>query len=403
MRIFSCSISKTNRLLVIFLLAFATVLPCFVQAEEKTALKTVEATGTSRIDNENIASARNNAISNSLAFAVESAASDLLSLDSLVQNFQTLNKILYSHTDQFIQGYKVLAESMFENRYRVMVQATVSVDMVEEQLSKFGILTCEKRMPSILFLIVEQNLEEISLLYWWGENMAFFKTVSEKAMAKAMMEKDFSVIDHSDMAQNLSVEIVNDRPYLNDNDAVMLGAGVKADVVIVGKSIAQKTLNTLGTYTRSFKATVSARALRTDTGEEIASTVQTAVTVNSDEIAGGMEALSNAGILAGNKMALQVASVWQKKIKESAKLSIIVEGTSNLANFVMFRKALNNMSGASNIQIVEIETDKATIIIDFQGHAKTFADALMLNTFESFRINIYEVWQNRLMIELIPA
>jgi hypothetical protein len=84
-------------------------------------------------------------------------------------------------------------------------------------------------------------------------------------------------------------------------------------------------------------------------------------------------------------------------------VEIMVEGTGNLANFIKFRRVINNMPGVEGVQIKEIKSDQATIIVDYQGSAKEFADDLMLKTIESIGINIYEVSQNRLRIELIPG
>jgi hypothetical protein len=45
----------------------------------------------------------------------------------------------------------------------------------------------------------------------------------------------------------------------------------------------------------------------------------------------------------------------------------------------------------------------ATLMVDFQGIAKEFADALMLKSSKSMRFNIYEISHDRLRIELTPV
>jgi hypothetical protein len=159
----------------------------------------------------------------------------------------------------------------------------------------------------------------------------------------------------------------------------------------------------MGTNIRSFKGIVSARAIRTDTGEEIAATKQTAVKANSDEIAGIREALATAGVQAANELALQIADAWQKDTQEPSMVEILLEGTGNLANFVKFRTMLSHMTGVSEMQIKEMKSDQAIIVVFFQGSAKELADALILKTFETIGINIYEVSENHLKIELVPG
>lgn len=391
---------KQISLLAVFF--FAVILSGAVYAEEQSITKIVEVTGTGVVHDEDVVKARNQAISNSLVSAVEMVVSDFLSTESLVRNFQTLNETLYDNTGKFIQDYKVLTELISGKIYRVMVQATVSIDMVERQLSSAGIMLAEKSLPRILFFIAEQNVEDVSPQCWWGEDMTLAKTAAESAMSESMRKKGFPVIDHGNIFGNLRYDILSYKPDLNNRQAVDLGARLQADVVIVGKSVAQIAPNTMGENIRSFKGTVTVRALRTDTGAEVASTTQTAVAVNTDEIAGGREALSGAGFLAGEEFASQIAAVWRKEVKKPAMVEVIVEGTGRLANFVTFRRILNDMPEVNGIQIREMKFDEAAIIVNFQGNAEELADALMLKAFDSFGINIYEVSQNRLRIELIP-
>ncbi len=147
-----------------------------------------------------------------------------------------------------------------------------------------------------------------------------------------------------------------------------------------------------------------ARALRTDTGEEIASTTRTVVSVNKDNIAGARDALSNAGYLAGSDLASQIAMKWHEEVKKSiTTLVIIVEGTRALSNFVIFRAELNEIPGVDSLQTSEMKADEATIVVDFQGNAKELADALMLKNFELFGMNIYEISQSHLRIRLVAG
>ncbi len=438
-------LSKQILLLILFLVV---MLPEAVQAEEQLHTKTVLVIGTGKIYSDNVAVARNRAISNSLVSAIENVAKDFLPLESLVQNFQVINEILYSNAKEFVQGYKVLTEAFYGNSYRVMVQATVSIDKVQQQLSIAGIMIGKKSMPRVLFFIAEQSAEDNLPQYWWGEGMPAVKSVAESGMTRVMMKKGFLIIDYGELAQNLrneasglesgsdwqepgmplslELESDQDRPdktlilesesneqkvhkklslgaELNYQEAIELGAKINADVVIVGKSIASKAPNIMGKNIKSFRGVVTARAFRTDTGKEIASASQTAVSVNIDEVAGGRAALSDAGALAGKDLSLQILDEWQKEIKKLVNIELAVSGTSNFANFVQFRKTLNDISGVNRVQLKEMRLDESVISVDFQGNAKELADALMLEAFDSFGINIYEVSQNRLRIEFIPS
>ena len=76
-------------------------------------------------------------------------------------------------------------------------------------------------------------------------------------------------------------------------------------------------------------------------------------------------------------------------------------GTRNLADFVTFRRTISDIEGVASILIKEIKPDEAIIGIDFDGNALMLAEAMLLEIFDSFGINIYDVSDSRIMLELV--
>ncbi len=396
-----CTIYRS--LFVVIFFTIIITLSGTVRAEKQVFTKVVKVIGTGRIYKNNTAEAREQAITNSLVSAVEKAIAELLPHETLVEKFPMLNNIFYENTREYIQDYKVLAEAASDKFFRVIVQSTVSTKRIKERLLNVGITMGEKTLPKILFFITEKSLEDILPKYWWGEDFSFSNVFSEMAMNEKFKEEGFSLIDHGHKVQNMAAESGSNKLDLSIQEAVSLGTRLHADVVIIGKSTAEVTPNIMGGNLKSFKGTVIVRAIWTDTGEEFAFITKTAVTVNADEIAGGNDALASAGSLIGEELASQIAAAWQKKVEEPEMIEIIVKGTSRLANFVMFRRTLNEMPGIEDVQIREMKSDEATIVVDFKGNSKELADALMVKTFDSFGINIFEVSPTSLKIELIPG
>ena len=143
--------------------------------------------------------------------------------------------------------------------------------------------------------------------------------------------------------------------------------------------------------------------LQTETGEELFAFSREAVATNVNEYEGGMQALSSVGNVAGEALAEQLAVEWRKILEKPSKVEIVIEGTNQLANFVKFRKALSSISGVEGIQVKEIKPNMATLIVDFHGKTDDLASALMLKTFETFGIDIFEVTENILKIALIQG
>jgi hypothetical protein len=386
-----------------FCIAAVMVLSGIDAADAQQAKDTFIIMGTANVKKEDVAAARKDAIKNCLVTAVGLKAAGLMNIDSMVQNFETLNEILYTNIDKFIRGYKVLTEARSDSTYRVMVQVTVSSKRVKRKLTKAGIMQGKMAMPKILFFIAEQSLEDGSPKYWWGRGMPFVNSASEKAMVEVMKEKGFKIIKHGPRMQNMAVRVVAGEPNLNDREAIDFATKMNADVIITGSSVANNLSNTMGADMKSFKGLTAVRALLVKTGKQIGSISRAAVTANVNEVEGGRDALSGSGTLAGEDIARQIVSAWLKKDEDTENFEILLKGAGNLANFVMFRRMLSTVEGVKFVQVKELKSDKATIRVEFNGTTKELAAALMLKAFESFGINIYDVSDSQLKIELIGS
>ena len=396
---------KWKRIVVAVAVLTATLLLCTaVYAQQGVQDKTFVVIGSSKVRGGNIQVARDQAISASLVTAVALMTEEVLKVDSLVENFPQVSRIIYENTDAFVQDYKVLTEAESGKFYRVIVKATVAGKKIAKQLSKAGILRAKVDLPTVLFFISEQNLQDDSPRYWWGKQMGGFESISEATMADILKASGFPIVDHG----GVGVRKMADwgpaiKSELTDEESINLGARLQADVVIVGTSIASPTASVMGDDLKSFKVILNARVLRTETGEKLADISRTSVTANVDETAGGREALKMAGTLAGDDLAMQLAAEWRKLAEKPSVVEILVEGTGNLANFVKFRRALTAISGVEGIRVKEIKPNETTLIIDYKGKAEELASALMLQNFENFGINIYEINKQNLKIALVSG
>lgn len=382
---------------IAFLLLFTAV-----QIAAQSSTQTYVVIGTGTLATENITEARKQAISNGLVAAVGLAVADVLSVDTMVAQYEKLNQAVFENPGRFVQDYKVLTESSLEKGYRVVVQASVDGNQVKNVLIRSGVLQTQERMPAVLFFIVEQNLENPFPQYWWGRNMPFAKSPAEAAMAETLQEKGFRIVEHGSQVQLMARQSVPDAPQVTVSEAIELGKALRADAVVLGRAVASNAPNMMGSDLRSFKGGIIARAYITATAEEITAVDRTAVTANADVVAGSREALGAAGKLAGEQLAAQMAAAWQKKGLAAGKVEIQLTGTRNLSNFVQFRRMLTSLSGVEDVQVKELKADDATLRIAYRGKTRELADALMVQTFETFGINIYDVSEDRLSVQLIP-
>ena len=390
----------------IFVIAIALMLSSSLAAyaKKKVQNKTFVVVGTSLIQGVNIQAAREAAISESLVLAVALMTEDILEVNSLVEYFPQVNQIIYTEPKNFVLDYKVLTETESGKLYRVLVKARVAGKKIARQLSDADILRAKVERPAILFLVSEQSLQEDVPQYWWGQQMGGFEAIAEATMADILKARGFPIVDHRGAGiGNLTDPGAAATPALSDESAIDIGNRLKADVIIMGTSVASPTTSIMGDNLKSFKAILNARVLRTQNGEELANISRTSVTANIDESTGGREALTMVATLVGDDLAIQLDAAWRRLADQPSQVEVFVEGTGNLANFVKFRRALTSISGVGGIRVKEIKPNETTLIIDYKGNVEELAAALMRQNFEKFGINIYEITQSNLKITLVPG
>jgi hypothetical protein len=345
----------------------------------------------------NIAGGRDQAISQSLISAVDRVVAELISKDALLFHFQALNQAVYSDPNKFIQDFKVLTESADTGTYRLVVETTVAVDRLKATLSSLGVLPGAMSLPKILLLIAEQNIHDPAPRTWWTEAAPAVNGLCESSLAKQLVESGFAIIAHGQSAGNLPPGVA-----LDDSQAQIVAKELGADVVIVGQANAAPAPNTMGGTVRSFLGRIDVRAIITGKSEIIGRSNRSSVFADADEYVGSQKALAEVGRLAGVDLAQQIIRARLQDASKSLNFEVVVEGTGgNIANLVKFRRALGEVSGVSGLQMKEMGTDSAVISLEYQGTSQALADALMLKSFVTFGINIYQIEQNGLKIRLV--
>lgn len=399
-------ILKTHRLFFTLMFLLILTTPGFSRSEELPRTTIVVTMGTGQIvSGADATNAREKAISDALISALETILAGMLPTESLSTNFKALNAILYQHKDGLIQEYKILAEDKSGKYYRVMLEATVLVTRFMQLLIESGIGGTQASMPGILFLVAEENLEDVAIQYWWGKGMKETVTASEKAISESLQKKGFSVIDH--VAMDAARPPGEEGPFYNatlDLPAVMeMAARYKADVVITGSAQVVRAANTMGGGLKSFTGKLSIKAYRAGTGTEIASAEKTAVLADKDDITGSKAVLSKVALMTAQDIGPMILSGWIKPDRKETDVTVNVYGTNELSHFVAFREVLSKTQGVKGIQLKEMESGRTTLLVRYQGDANELANTLLLNTFETFGLNINLLAESTIKVEMVPA
>jgi hypothetical protein len=84
-------------------------------------------------------------------------------------------------------------------------------------------------------------------------------------------------------------------------------------------------------------------------------------------------------------------------------VELVVKGIREYADFVRFRTTIRNeIRGVRNVYLKAIKAGEAKMDVEVKGNSRMLADELLLKTFESVVVNIFEVGQNSITLELVP-
>jgi hypothetical protein len=190
---------------------------------------------------------------------------------------------------------------------------------------------------------------------------------------------------------------------ITDDQAAFFGAWYQADVVVVGSAMAEKASNALGDELKSFRGSLSVRAIRTDSGDILAQSDRSALTADADDITGGRTALTETGARTGALLSGRIQNAWQKLEKKGpAAITVVVKGGYQLAHFVRFRKTLSGLPGVGNLQTSGMTPEETVLELEYEASTQEMAETLLLKSFAGFGLFITEAAPETLRLSLVP-
>lgn len=368
-------------------------------------VQTITAEGVGVVMGGDRAIARDNAINDALRKAVEQAVGTMVSSETLVQNFQTLNDRIYTQTQGYVQNYKILGENPGPDLHRVTVQAAVAMGNLQKDLQALGILLGQVGKPRIMILIAEQNIGQQYYNYWWGQQRGAQTdlTIAENTIMDYFREKGFDFVDHSAQSKDIKVTPAFQVADLNDRAAITLGQQADAEVVIVGKALAKSVGSIAGTSMKSVQANISLRAIQTDNGRVLSSGTEHAAAVHIDEVTGGAEALRKASVKLSDKMIDDIIKNFQKRVAATTLVQLTVTGLSGHPDLLKFKNMIQSqVRGVERIHERSFSGNVAKMEVDLKGNAQSFSEEISRKSFNEFVVKVVSSTWSTVEINVTP-
>lgn len=277
--------------------------------------------------------------------AIEQSVGSLIDSETLVENFQLVDDKVLSQ----VKGYLTSSELVDDNRgeggvYRVTIRATVALARLEKDVRALNIIKAKKQNPRVMVMIREFFEDPV-----YGADFQKGGAVAQTAVEKELLRLDFPLVDRGQMGE------VNERDaqtaYNDPAKAATLGKRFGAEVVIVGEATSAQMDQSSphGVAVFHCDAQISARAVKTDTAQVIASeSVTSGRVVKGGRSTAAKEALRVAGEKLAVAMRDGMLERWRGEAFNTVTVQIIATKATNERRRAL-RKDLAAIRGVRNV------------------------------------------------------
>jgi len=365
----------------LFFISALLAYPVSAHAGEDPGVRSIEAKGFATITGADTAGAREAAVQDALMKAVEEAVATIAAPEAIAENYEALSEKVYTKTLGYIKEYKITGEALTGGLVSVTVKAMVAAGELADDLDALGLVHAPSERPRVLFMIAEQNIGRKFFTYWWWwwggkreiEAERIELSAAETALKERFLAKGFNVVDISVATGGFEVPEAYRIVDLTKDQAIYFGRNLDAEIVVMGKAIAQKGPKTEGSRLGVYLADISAQAVQVDTGKVLGSTRGHGTSRHVSEVTGATTAMDNAAAEAAEKLTAQILSDWAGPNLVTIRLL----GVTDYRQVTDFKGMLKErVSGIGNIYERGFEATRATIQVESRVPARVIADEI---------------------------
>lgn len=371
-------------------------------AQDAADTKTVVSSGYSRIYG-SVGDAKGAALAESIRFAVQKAAENLLSEEQLTEDFERISRVLQENPNQFIQDYRILREIQVDRSYRVLVRATIMTNQIQQALSAAGLQTRPKELPTVLLMVAEKHLGDTDYRFWWKSPPSRQRPdTASSPMARALMDEGFTVIDPVGSMEYILVSLqgLSLTATPADYEAAIFARRMGAQLVLLGTAEVTPGENRLGENTETYRGNISLRVIDTQTGRSLTTISQQGVSISKDRYTASSNAMADAAYQAGMQLASRIDSLWMGTEMPAGGITISISGKNILPNLEQFRKTISDIRGIASVRTMQFSVDNATLWVDYRGTPDELVSSLLKQSYGPFGIHITDVAPDNLKIEM---
>ncbi|HET6268364.1 MAG TPA: hypothetical protein VFG11_11650, partial [Acidobacteriota bacterium] len=176
----------------------------------------------------------------------------------------------------------------------------------------------------------------------------------------------------------------------DDQAASNLGGKVGAEIVIVGQATSTQAQNTIaGSDLISVSSTLTARAVKTGTGEVLAQGSSSGTAAHINNVVALQQSLQKASDDISDTLIGGILEAWQKESSGSRLLAVEVDEVTP-SELEQVKTALKSVRGVVDVIVRNFSHGTADIGIQAKTDAQELSDAMSKKSFSGFRLSLEE-------------
>lgn len=248
-------------------------------------------------------------------------------------------------------------------------------------------------IPRFMILIDEKNLGTYNV------------AEAEKVITEYLVSKGIDVVDTELIKTNVDRDKVLQAMTGGPRSAAALGLQFGAEVIIVGKAIAKGSAETIkDTSFRSYQASVSLKAIRTDTAEVLAIESNDAAKIHVDDVAGGTLAIREATAPLVASFIPKILSKWGNPIQSNAqKIQLVIGDVQQVWQLSALKQLIRQIKGVKEVIQRSFVSGVAIFDVHCNSDSQSLAEELTLSNPGYFRLKVLGIAPNKLDMKLVES
>ncbi len=364
---------------------------------------TVQADGEAAIFSGDTAQAKDKAIAEAMRNAVEKAVGTIVTSDSQTKDFELIEDRVLTHSKGYIKTFDIVKQNNDGSTISVTIKAVIGKDNLEKDVDALLQLIHQKGKPKILIMVAEQNIGQPDAQAWWStQGFTTNLDVVENTFIDAWQPLGFSFVDPQALRGKIKVTKALQSPNVDDSEAKTFAGKAGAQVVIIGKAIAQEANGkAFGTNLVSARANMSVRAIRTDTGDILATSTIDGGSMALDSTTAGSNALKETAKKMADDLKAKIMRQWLQEVNGGQDIKLVVNNVKQSKYLKTLKNALTSqIRGVSAVRDRGLHKGTAEFEVEMRGSAQDLAVELEAKKFGDFAVNVDDVSANSLEVTL---